>query len=88
MYDEILTESSEMEFVQFPDQYYDWESENVQSRKCYEVAGKQGYPECDGTRQRRHVSKIWSESRRGSCALMKMLPMHLMRSGMRHHRPM
>ena len=43
--DEILTNHPEMEFVQLQINYYDWESENVQSRKCYEVAEKHGVPE-------------------------------------------
>lgn len=42
--DEILTKHPEMEFVQLQINYYDWESENVQSRKCYEVAVKHGVP--------------------------------------------
>ena len=42
--DRILTEHPEMEFVQLQINYYDWESENVQSRKCYEVAVKHGVP--------------------------------------------
>ena len=33
-----------MEFVQLQINYYDWESENVQSRKCYETAVKYGVP--------------------------------------------
>ena len=44
MLDEILTNHPEMEFVQLQINYYDWESENVQSRKCYEVAQKYGVP--------------------------------------------
>ena len=42
--DEILTNHPEMEFVQLQINYYDLESENVQSRKCYEVAQKYGVP--------------------------------------------
>lgn len=42
--DDILTNHPEMEFVQLQINYYDWESENVQSRKCYEVAVKHGKP--------------------------------------------
>ncbi len=42
--DDILTKHPEMEFVQLQINYYDWESENVQSRKCYEVAVKHGKP--------------------------------------------
>ena len=42
--DKILTEHPEMEFVQLQINYLDWESEGVQSRKCYEVATKHGKP--------------------------------------------
>lgn len=42
--DEILTAHPEMEFVQLQINYYDWESDSVQSRKCYEVAEKHGTP--------------------------------------------
>lgn len=42
--DEILTEHPEMEFVQLQLNYLDWESEGVQSRKCYEVCVKHGKP--------------------------------------------
>lgn len=42
--DEILTKHPELEFVQLQINYYDWESENVQSRKCYETAVKHGVP--------------------------------------------
>ncbi len=42
--DNILTNHPEMEFVQLQINYYDWESENVQSRKCYETAVKHGVP--------------------------------------------
>ena len=38
--DKVLTEHPEMEFVQLQINYLDWESENVQSRRCYEVARK------------------------------------------------
>lgn len=38
--DKILTEHPEMEFVQLQINYLDWEDDNVQSRKCYEVARK------------------------------------------------
>lgn len=38
--DEILTKHPEIEFVQLQINYIDWESDNVQSRKCYEVAMK------------------------------------------------
>lgn len=42
--DRVLTEHPEMEFVQLQINYLDWESEKVQSRKCYEVARKHGKP--------------------------------------------
>lgn len=42
--DEILTNHPEMEFVQLQINYYDWDSESVQSRKCYETAVKHGVP--------------------------------------------
>lgn len=42
--DEILMKHPEMEFVQLQINYYDWESESVQSRKCYETAVKYGMP--------------------------------------------
>ncbi len=42
--DQVLTEHPEMEFVQLQINYLDWESESVQSRKCYEVACKHGVP--------------------------------------------
>lgn len=42
--EEILKNHPEMEFVQLQINYYDWESENVQSRKCYEVAEEYGIP--------------------------------------------
>jgi len=40
----ILTAHPEAEFVQLQINYADWESESVQSRKCYEVARKHGKP--------------------------------------------
>ncbi len=40
--DEILTAHPEVEFVQLQINYLDWESEGVQSRKCYEAARKHG----------------------------------------------
>lgn len=40
--DQILTEHPEFEFVQLQLNYLDWDSENVQSGKCYEVATKHG----------------------------------------------
>lgn len=42
--DQVLTEHPEMEFVQLQINYLDWDSEGVQSRKCYEVAQKHGVP--------------------------------------------
>lgn len=42
--DKVLTEHPEIEFVQLQINYLDWESEGVQSRKCYEVATKHGVP--------------------------------------------
>lgn len=38
--DKVLTEHPEFEFVQLQINYLDWESEGIQSRKCYEVAEK------------------------------------------------
>ena len=42
--DKILTDHPEMEFVQLQINYLDWESEWVQSRKCYEVCVKHNKP--------------------------------------------
>ncbi|MGN0367746.1 MAG: aldo/keto reductase [Wujia sp.] len=42
--DRVLTEHPEMEFVQLQINYLDWDSEGVQSRKCYEVATKHNVP--------------------------------------------
>ncbi len=42
--EDILKNHPEMEFVQLQINYADWESENVQSRKCYEVARKYNRP--------------------------------------------
>ena len=42
--DEILTKHPEMEFVQLQINYLDWESEWVESRKCYEVCVKHNKP--------------------------------------------
>ncbi len=42
--DKVLTEHPEMEFVQLQINYLDWDSEGIQSRKCYEVAVKHGKP--------------------------------------------
>ena len=40
--DKVLTQHPEVEFVQLQINYADWESDSVQSRKCYEVARKHG----------------------------------------------
>lgn len=40
--DKILTEHPEVEYVQLQINYLDWESEKVQSRKCWETAVKHG----------------------------------------------
>lgn len=42
--EDILKNHPEMEFVQLQINYADWESENVQSRLCYEVARKYNKP--------------------------------------------
>ena len=42
--DQVLTEHPEMEFVQLQINYLDWDSDGVQSRKCYEVATRHGVP--------------------------------------------
>jgi predicted aldo/keto reductase-like oxidoreductase len=42
--DEILTEHPETDFVQLQVNYLDWESESIQSRKCYEICEKYGKP--------------------------------------------
>ncbi|MBR3359028.1 MAG: aldo/keto reductase [Solobacterium sp.] len=42
--DDILTQHPEMEFVQLQINYLDWESEWIQSRKCYEVCVKHNKP--------------------------------------------
>ena len=44
MLDQVLTEHPEVEFVQRQLNYLDWDSEGVQSRKCYETAVKHGKP--------------------------------------------
>ena len=44
MLDEALTKHPEAEFVQLQLNYIDWENDNVQSRKCYEVAVKHNKP--------------------------------------------
>ena len=42
--DRVLFEHPEIEFVQLQLNYLDWESEAIQSRKCYEVCCKYGKP--------------------------------------------
>ncbi|MCD7948004.1 MAG: aldo/keto reductase [Oscillospiraceae bacterium] len=42
--EEVLTAHPEMEFVQMQINYADWESDTVQSRKCYETARRHGKP--------------------------------------------
>jgi len=42
--EKVLIAHPEAEFVQLQINYADWESESVQSRKCYEVARKYGKP--------------------------------------------
>lgn len=42
--EEILKKHPETEFVQLQINYADWESEDVQSRKCYEIARKYDVP--------------------------------------------
>ncbi len=42
--DEILTEYPQLEIVQIQFNYLDFEDENVESRKCYEVCRKHGKP--------------------------------------------
>ena len=42
--DEILTKHPEMEFVQLQINYLDWESQWIESRKCYEVCVKHNKP--------------------------------------------
>ena len=48
--DRILKEHPEMEYVQLQLNYFDWESNSVQARKCYETAV-------------RHANRLWSWSR-------------------------
>jgi predicted aldo/keto reductase-like oxidoreductase len=40
--DEILTKHPEVDYVQLQINYLDWESESIQSRRCYETAVKHG----------------------------------------------
>lgn len=42
--DKVLTQQPGMDFVQLQINYLDWDSEAIQSRKCYEVAKKHNIP--------------------------------------------
>ncbi len=42
--EKVLSENDDFEFVQLQVNYLDWDSESVQSRKCYEVARAHGLP--------------------------------------------
>jgi len=42
--DEVLTKYPDMDFVQLQINYLDWESDTIQSKKCYEVARKHNKP--------------------------------------------
>jgi len=42
--EKVLSENDDFEFVQLQINYLDWDSESVQSRKCYEVARAHGLP--------------------------------------------
>lgn len=42
--EDILSAHPEIEFVQLQLNYLDWESESIQSRRCYEVATNHGIP--------------------------------------------
>jgi predicted aldo/keto reductase-like oxidoreductase len=42
--EEILAAHPDMDFVQLQINYVDWESDSIESRKCYEVARKYGKP--------------------------------------------
>lgn len=42
--EKVLQAHPEVEFVQLQINYIDWDSESIQSRKCYEVARKYGKP--------------------------------------------
>jgi predicted aldo/keto reductase-like oxidoreductase len=42
--EKVLTEHPEVEFVQLQLNYLDWDSEAIQSRKCYEVCVKHNKP--------------------------------------------
>ena len=42
--DKLLTEHPEIEFVQLQINYMDWESDSIQSRRCYETARRHGKP--------------------------------------------
>lgn len=42
--EEILTKHPEVDFVQLQINYLDWNSEGIQSGKCYDVATKHNKP--------------------------------------------
>lgn len=42
--DEVLTAHPELDFVQLQINYIDWENPGIQSRRCYEIAGKHNIP--------------------------------------------
>ena len=42
--DKILNEHPEVDFVQLQINYYDWEKDNVEAHKCYDVAAKHNVP--------------------------------------------
>lgn len=42
--DEILTKHPEMEYVQLQINYLDWDDENIEGKKCYDVAVKHNKP--------------------------------------------
>ncbi len=44
MLEKLLNDHPEFEFVQLQINYADWESDNIQSRKCYEVASAHDMP--------------------------------------------
>lgn len=44
MLDDLLRQHPEIEFVQLQINYYDWENDSVQARKCYQVCQKHDKP--------------------------------------------
>lgn len=44
MLEEVLKEHPEVDFVQLQINYIDWDSEDIQARKCYEIAQKYNKP--------------------------------------------